>query len=81
MLFYFTFLKLFKLFGMIRWALNFLMWQIYLNSYSVLALLTLSCIHLNLDGLRERVHPVGRSEVSAVSSPVHLEHEDQHVPG
>lgn len=34
-----------------------------------------------VDGLCERVHPVGRSEVSASGSPVHLEHEDQHLHG
>lgn len=28
------------------------------------------------DGIRERVHPVGGTEVSASRPPVHLEHED-----
>lgn len=39
------------------------------------------CLHPGADGLCERVHPVGCSEVSAAGSPVHLEHEDEHIPG
>lgn len=34
-----------------------------------------------LDGLRERIYPVGSPEVSASCPPVHLEHEDQHLYG
>lgn len=36
---------------------------------------------LAADGLCERVHPEGRSDISAAGSPVHLEHEDKYIPG
>lgn len=46
----------------------------YLNFLSVLS-------QCGVDGLCERVHLMGRSEISTSGSPVHLEHEDQYIPG
>lgn len=36
-------------------------------------------IILCVDGVRERIYPVGGTEVSASGTSVHLEHEDQHL--
>lgn len=40
-----------------------------------------NCVCVCVDGIREGIHLMGGSEVSASRASVHLEHEDQHLHG
>lgn len=87
--FCFTFLKSFNRCGMTRWGRvnRDLSWTLFLNTTVVSSdshspgLVLTSLLAFLTDGLRAWVHPVGRTEVPAPRSSVHMEHEDQHLSG